>query len=500
MASTDSRPLPLKNTAFRLYFTAYDSSGVPVTAFTSPDSERSLDGAAFADCTNEATYVGHGQGYIDLTTTEMNTDHTGFYFSCSEGSTRDCISICPAQNDSIPTNVKQINGTAQTARDIGASVLLSDGTGTGQIDLSSGLVNVATLAANSITSSVIATDAIGNLQVADGFITQSKLNTGCISSDQLATDAVEEITTAVWAAVTRTLTDGTNIVLAKGTGVTGFNDHTTAEIADAVCDEALSGHATAGTLAKALSDVLADTGTDGVLISSGTAAGQVSLVNGIVSAYDHEGAEIAKATNLATVISRLGSFTGTGVNTVLGMFKAMLSKVATLPSDVGGTFDPAADSTEAIRDRGDAAWTTGTTPPTAAAIADAVCDEAVSDHVTAGTVGAQLASIYAAQIDLSDDESNTQDEYSVQWFKNGAPVTSGVTSPTIQVIKRADGTDLVAAAAMTEIGSTGAYKYDATAEANRISAGEAVVVHVAATIDGSSRTWRKVISRDSAAA
>lgn len=34
MASTDSRPLPLKNTAFRLYFTAYDSSGVPVTAFT----------------------------------------------------------------------------------------------------------------------------------------------------------------------------------------------------------------------------------------------------------------------------------------------------------------------------------------------------------------------------------------------------------------------------------------------------------------------------------
>ncbi len=135
-----------------------------------------------------------------------------------------------------------------------------------------------------------------------------------------------------------------------------------------------------------------------------------------------------------------------------------------------------------------------------AAIADAVCDEAVSDHTTAGTVGAQLASIYAAQIDFSDDEANTQDEYSVQWFKNGAPVTSGITSPTIQVIKRADGTDLVAAAAMTEIGSTGAYKYDATAEANRISAGEAVVVQVQATIDGATRTWRRMLSRDSAAA
>ena len=112
----------------------------------------------------------------------------------------------------------------------------------------------------------------------------------------------------------------------------------------------------------------------------------------------------------------------------------------------------------------------------------------------------QVAAIYTAQIDVADDEANTQDEYSVQWFKNGAPITSGVTSPTIQVIKRADGTDLVASAAMSEIGSTGAYKYDATAEANRITAGEAVVVHCAATIDGATRTWRKLISRDSAAA
>ena len=245
--------------------------------------------------------------------------------------------------------------------------------------------------------------------------------------------------------------------------------------------------------------ILADTGTDGVLISSGTAVGQISLTNGIVSAYDHEGAEIAKATNLASVISRIGSFTETGANTILRFFKALMSKTATLPSDVGGTFDPATDSTEALRDRGDAAWTTGTTPPTAAAIADAVCDEAVSDHTTAGTVGAQLASIYVAQIDFSDDEANTQDEYSVQWFKNGAPITSGVTSPTIQVIKRADGTDLVASVAMSEIGSTGAYKYDATAEANRITDGEAVVVQVQATIDGSTRTWRKLVSRDASA-
>lgn len=66
------------------------------------------------------------------------------------------------------------------------------------------------------------------------------------------------------------------------------------------------------------------------------------------------------ATNVSTALSRLGSITGTGVNTVLGFFKALLSKTASTPSDIGGTFDPAFDSTEAIRDRGDAAWITAT--------------------------------------------------------------------------------------------------------------------------------------------
>lgn len=64
-------------------------------------------------------------------------------------------------------------------------------------------------------------------------------------------------------------------------------------------------------------------------------------------------------TNTTSILNKLGAITGSGVNTVLGFFKAIASKVATLPSDIGGTFDPAADSLEAIRDRGDAAWITG---------------------------------------------------------------------------------------------------------------------------------------------
>jgi hypothetical protein len=45
-------------------------------------------------------------------------------------------------NSSGQVDVIKINGTSQTARDIGASVLLSVGTGTGQVNLSSGAIPV----------------------------------------------------------------------------------------------------------------------------------------------------------------------------------------------------------------------------------------------------------------------------------------------------------------------------------------------------------------------
>lgn len=106
-----------------------------------------------------------------------------------------------------------------------------------------------------------------------------------------------------------------------------------------------------------------------------------------------------------------------------------------------------------------------------------------------------LGDIYTAKIDLARDNANTRDEYTVTWFKNGIRVTSGITSPTIQVVKRADGTDLIASTAMTQIGSTGSYKYDEAT--NRITVGEAAVVLVGATIDGSAREYSMPVSRDS---
>ncbi|MGD8499061.1 MAG: hypothetical protein PVJ86_00345 [Phycisphaerales bacterium] len=59
---------------------------------------------------------------------------------------------------------------------------------------------------------------------------------------------------------------------------------------------------------------------------------------------------IAQASAVTTLTNRIGAFTGSGVNTVLGMFKALASKIASTPSDIGGTFDPATDSMESLQE------------------------------------------------------------------------------------------------------------------------------------------------------
>ena len=96
--------------------------------------------------------------------------------------------------------------------------------------------------------------------------------------------------------------------------------------------------------------------------------------------------------------------------------------------------------------------------------------------------------------DLRFERDTAQDEYTVAWLRNGVRVESGITLPLIQVVKRSDGTDLVASTAMSQIATTGLYKYDEGT--NRVTQGEAAIALVSATIDGAARAWPLVIGRD----
>jgi hypothetical protein len=109
-------------------------------------------------------------------------------------------------------------------------------------------------------------------------------------------------------------------------------------------------------------------------------------------------ADYADSTNQSLILDRLGPFSGTGVNTVLGFFKALFSKAASTPGDIGGTFSASTDSLEAIRDteplgtamRGtDNAVTAGAyvLPPTVEAISAQVKSDLEATHGTGSWTG-----------------------------------------------------------------------------------------------------------------
>lgn len=147
MASADSRPVPQKNVAYRHIFPIFDADGDLVTGAAGLDSEISKDCGTFTDCTNEATEIATSSGmyYLDLSATEMDADSVAIIIKTStSGAKTTPVVLYPEEPGDIRVNATQLAGTTLTGRDIGTSVLLSSGTGTGQVSLSSGSVTVGT--------------------------------------------------------------------------------------------------------------------------------------------------------------------------------------------------------------------------------------------------------------------------------------------------------------------------------------------------------------------
>lgn len=114
MATTDARPVPLKNTAFRVTFPIYDADGDLVTGATGLDSEVSKDNGTFADCTNEATEVATSSGiyYLDLTASEMNADNvTVIVKTTSSGAKTTVLTLYPKEAGDITVVLEGVTHT-----------------------------------------------------------------------------------------------------------------------------------------------------------------------------------------------------------------------------------------------------------------------------------------------------------------------------------------------------------------------------------------------------
>ena len=198
---------------------------------------------------------------------------------------------------------------------------------------------------------------------------------------------------------------------------TGFSTHTAAAAADAVWDELVTGHDGVGKAGAQLwtdvDAILADTGTDGVVVAAASKTGY-SLSDGSITAATIANAAIdnatfaadvgstAYATNIVALASRkaldeinLDHLAKVAVANNADMTAevvdgSILSNVISATSDTS-TFVEATDSLEALA---------GSSAPSAATIADAVWDEVQTGHVIAGTFGkyldAQVSSVGGA--------------------------------------------------------------------------------------------------------
>lgn len=108
--------------------------------------------------------------------------------------------------------------------------------------------------------------------------------------------------------------------------------------------------------------------------------------------------------------------------------------------------------------------------------------------------------IYYANIEFNQTSGGTgDDKWNVKWYKYGTVQTTQPTVPQIYV-QDETGTDLITSGtAMSEVGSTGNFYFNADGSAGqlKVTAGTPVYCEVTATIDSATRTWGKWINLES---
>lgn len=240
--------------------------------------------------------------------------------------------------------------------------------------ISNGTISSATLASGTITSSKFGAGAIDATALADGAITAAKLGTGAITSAKFAAGAIDAAAVADGAIDAGAIADG-SIIASK----IGGNAITSAKIA--------SGAITAAAFA-----------TDAIDANAVAASAVTELQSGLATAAAVQGVQddtndIQARLPAALVGGRIDASVGAMAVDVVTASALASSATAEIATAV------AAPDTAAIASAVDAALSTshgagaweGSGGATAGEIADAVLDEALAGHATAGTVGEALS-------------------------------------------------------------------------------------------------------------
>jgi len=317
MSASDAIPVPRKNTAFRLTFPVYDTAGALKSSLASADSEISLDGAAFADCTNEVTEIGStGFYYIDFTSGEMNADTVAYKLSGT--------GINPLTAVLYPEEAGDYRGSVTS--------------------IAAGAITAAAIDTGAIDADALAADAVTEIQ--SGLATAAALATVDTVVDSILVDTAEigvagaGLTAVPWnaswdAQVESEVTDALN----------AYDPPTKAELDSAVSPLATSSalSTVAGYLDTEIAAILADTnelqadwangGRLDLILDARASQSSVDTIDGIVDSILVDTTEIgaagagltalASAANLATVDSTVDAILVDTDTTIPGLIAAL---------------------------------------------------------------------------------------------------------------------------------------------------------------------------------
>jgi hypothetical protein len=514
-------PYPVYGVAYGLVVPLLDADGDPISP-SSPDSERSLNGDTFADCTNEATEIATSSGivYLLLTAAEMTADvvavriqstgakttvitlyprklpiltsgtaqganDTGdiqlasgepaiddYYNGCLIVATVDTVveariindyvgstkvaevapafvTAAPDSNDTYviylpegrqvqPVNATHWNalatvalplvpatagrslvvdaagladanvvklgptgsGTAQTARDIGASVLLSSGTGTGQVTLTSGRVNadITHIAAAAVSTTTA----------------QLGVNAVQVSGDSTAADNLE----------------------------TAFDDTAGSVPWMRIVDQGTAQSATSTTIVLRSAAAFANDELNGamIVITSGTGAGQSRVITDYVSSTDTATVDAWTTTPSGTIIYKIFGYGNLpiGVPSSVNVTQIAGSAVSTSTAQLG---------VNAVQ-AGGTAWGSGaitaasiaTDAITAAKIADGAIDAGAlaSDTITAAKIASDAITAAKIATDAITAAKIASDAISAAKIATGAITSAKFAAGAIDAAAIAD--------------------------------------------------------------
>ena len=217
-----------------------------------------------------ASHLGGGHYKVPLNTTDTNTLGRLRLYVNESGALPVWLDmmVMPANvwdslfsSDLLQVDLTQIGGAAvsTSTAQLGVNAVQAGGTawGSGAVtaaSIASGAITNAKFASGAIDATAIADNAIDAGAIATGAITSAKLASGAITAAALATDAVDEIVDAVW---------DEDMVGHTTAGTTG---------------ELLAGHTTTGSAGEGLTDAAA---------GGGGGSGDVTSIDGSTTAADN---------------------------------------------------------------------------------------------------------------------------------------------------------------------------------------------------------------------